>query len=181
MPQPLHMNGSRRGCGELSAIAGEASDQQGRASLVRWVARHHGNYAEAEDLLHEAFVRFEQLRRKTVVLDPAGFLLHTAANLAIDMHRKRRHLAAEPFELACIGFADPAPAIDEILSIRARLDRVQQALDLLSARTRAAFLMHRLEGFKYREIAASMGISQSAVEKHIAKAASFLANWNRDW
>lgn len=166
----------RPGPGELSVIAGASCDQQGRARLVSWIARRHG-HAEAEDLLHEAFVRFEQLRRKTAVADPAGFLLHAAANLAVDQYRKRRHLAPEPFELACAGIADPAPAIDEVLFARDRLDRVQQALDSLSARTRAVFLMHRIEGRKYREIAASVGISQSAVEKHIARAAAFLASW----
>jgi RNA polymerase sigma-70 factor (ECF subfamily) len=35
--------------------------------------------------------------------------------------------------------------------------------------------MHRLDGRKYREIAVMLGISQSAVEKHIAKASLLLA------
>jgi DNA-directed RNA polymerase specialized sigma24 family protein len=34
--------------------------------------------------------------------------------------------------------------------------------------------MHRLEGRKHSEIASSLGISTSAVEKHIAKAACLL-------
>ncbi len=37
--------------------------------------------------------------------------------------------------------------------------------------------MHRLDDMKYREIAERLGISQSAVEKHIAKAALFLTEW----
>lgn len=41
--------------------------------------------------------------------------------------------------------------------------------------------MHRIEEMKYREIAQALGISQSAVEKHIARAALFLAEWTEGW
>jgi RNA polymerase sigma-70 factor (ECF subfamily) len=41
--------------------------------------------------------------------------------------------------------------------------------------------MHRLDGLKYRVIAERMGLSQSAVEKHIAKAALFLTEWVEGW
>jgi RNA polymerase sigma-70 factor (ECF subfamily) len=41
--------------------------------------------------------------------------------------------------------------------------------------------MHRLENLKYREIAQRLGISQSAVEKHIARAALFLTEWTEGW
>jgi DNA-directed RNA polymerase specialized sigma24 family protein len=36
--------------------------------------------------------------------------------------------------------------------------------------------MHRVDNLKYREISEIMGISVSAVEKHIAKATLFLAD-----
>lgn len=51
------------------------------------------------------------------------------------------------------------------------------ALDSLGPRTREIFLLHRLDGLKYREIAAQLDITVSAVEKHIAKASLFLVNW----
>lgn len=52
---------------------------------------------------------------------------------------------------------------------------MNDALEQLPERTRTIFLLHRIEGRKYREIAETIGISQSAVEKHIARAALFLA------
>jgi RNA polymerase sigma factor (sigma-70 family) len=163
-----------RGYGELSALTGAGSDQQGRARLLRWIARHHGAHLESEDLLHDAFVRFEQQRRRTIVSDPIGFLLRTASNLVIDDYRKRRtrRVVSDDTELARI--ADPEPAVEEILSARSRLERAERVLNALNERTRAVFLMHRLEGCKHSEIASSLGISVSAVEKHIAKAACLL-------
>jgi RNA polymerase sigma-70 factor (ECF subfamily) len=163
-----------RGYGELSALTGAGSDQQGRARLIRWIARHHGARVESEDILHDAFVRFEQQRRRAMVSDPIGFLLHTAANLVIDDYRRRRtrRLAGDDGELARIP--DPRPAMEDILSARSRLERAERVLDALSERTRAVFLMHRLEGRKQGEIARALGISTSAVEKHIAKAACLM-------
>jgi RNA polymerase sigma-70 factor (ECF subfamily) len=174
------MSGLSRG--ELAAIAGEASDFLGRTKLVHRIARrHYGAAGDAEDLLHEAFVRYEQYRRSTPVGNPAAFLLQAAANLAIDQHRARKHLSSESFEVACAAAADPAPPVHDVLAARARLERVRQGLKALNSRTREIFLMNRLDDRRHREIAASFGISCSAVEKHIAKAASFLAAWTEGW
>lgn len=72
-------------------------------------------------------------------------------------------------------------SLDTKRSERERLVRVKEGLAKLPPRTREIFLMHRLAGFKYREIAAQYGISQSAVEKHIAEAVLFLTEWTQDW
>jgi RNA polymerase sigma factor (sigma-70 family) len=166
----------------VAAIAGEASDSLGRNKLVRWIARRrYGAIGDAEDLLHEAFVRYEQYRRSMPVGNPAAFLLQAAANLAIDQHRSQKHLSPESFEVACEAATDPAPAVHDVLAARERLERVRQGLQVLNARTREIFLMHRLDGRRHREIAGALGISCSAVEKHIAKAASFLASWTEGW
>ncbi len=44
------------------------------------------------------------------------------------------------------------------------------ALNQLSPRTRAAFMLVRFEGLSYKATAAQLGISVSAVEKHVTKA-----------
>ena len=51
---------------------------------------------------------------------------------------------------------------------------MKQARDALPARCREVFILHRHENLTYREIAASLGISQKTVEKHISKAISQL-------
>jgi RNA polymerase sigma-70 factor (ECF subfamily) len=79
--------------------------------------------------------------------------------------------------MRCRDMEDHAPLQDEVLAARRRLARVQEGLKRLTPRTREVFLMHRLDGLKYREVAERLGISQSAVEKHIAKAALFLTEW----
>jgi RNA polymerase sigma-70 factor (ECF subfamily) len=70
---------------------------------------------------------------------------------------------------------------DEVFAARARLRRVQEGLDQLPDRTRQIFILYRLEDMKCREIADRIGISESAVEKHIAKAMYFLNKWAEGW
>jgi len=59
-------------------------------------------------------------------------------------------------------------------------DLVQEAVVRLFAYTRKAggtrevFFMHRLQGLSHAEIAEKLGVSKSAVEKHIASALTIL-------
>jgi len=150
------------------------------SKLLKLVRRYTRGRNDAEDLLHSAYIRLEQYRVDHVVENPSAFLVRTAANLAIDIHRHERFW--EPGDENRDGQRpDDAPLQDEVIAARARLKRVQEGLARLPPRTREIFLMHRLQGFKYREIAVQFGISQSAVEKHIAKAALFLSEWSQEW
>jgi RNA polymerase sigma factor (sigma-70 family) len=139
------------------------------------VARATGDRGNAEDHLHAAFLRLEERGRKDV-RNPAAFLIKTAVNIAVDEHRHRRvrnevmHGTADMLRIC-----DSTPLQDEALEVRERLGRVNEALQRLTPRTREIFLLHRLNEMKYREIAALLGVSISAVEKHVAKAVLFLA------
>jgi len=48
--------------------------------------------------------------------------------------------------------------------------KLQAAIGQLSDGEKEVFLMHRIDGFKYREIAELLEISQKAVEKRMHKA-----------
>jgi RNA polymerase sigma factor (sigma-70 family) len=86
-----------------------------------------------------------------------------------------------PFDPATFFLRDPGPLPDEELEIHERLARVRAGLNELSPRTREIFLMHRLDGLKYLEIADMLSISVSAVEKHVARAMKFLAEWTQGY
>jgi RNA polymerase sigma factor (sigma-70 family) len=147
-----------------------------RAQVARITQRD-----DAEDLLHDAWVRMSE---KAVAADnPEAFLVRSAANGGWDAYRRERR---EPSSMtlfepeAALAF-DPSPLQDEILMARHRLERLRQGVEQLTPRTREVFLMHRLDGRKYREIAAELGISQSAVEKHMARAIEILTDWMENW
>jgi len=146
--------------------------------LLRQIARRTRNSGDAEDLLHSAYLRLERYRSQNVVNDPAAFLVRTAFNISIDNYR---HAKIQQNQPEAPDVEDTAPLQDEVVAARARLARVKAGLAQLTPRTREIFLMHRLNNLKYHEIASRLGISQSAVEKHIAKAVLFLTEWTEGW
>jgi RNA polymerase sigma factor (sigma-70 family) len=156
-------------------------DGHGWRKLVRRIARATRDPDRAEDHLHAAYVRLEEYRTRTHIANPAGFLVRAATNIAIDDSRKRHVRGEEASAHNLIDFADDGPLQLEMLQLRQRLERVRHGLAELSPRTRDIFLMHRIDGLKYREIAGELGITVSAVEKHVAKAALFLAEWTEGW
>lgn len=161
---------------------GSAQQKMWWLRLVRRVARATGKPDEAEDYLHSAFLKLEAYRLHKPVDNPDGFLVKVAANIALDDGRHERvkaEIGRSIYDL--VNLVDLQPLQDEALAACNRLERVKVGLDALTPRTRTIFLMHRVGGMKYREIAAQLGITVSAVEKHIAKAALFLADWVEGW
>lgn len=158
-------------------MARPIADIGGLKALVRRVARFTGRADEAEEFLQSAFVRLMEYRDRHTVENESAFLVRTAVNIAVDESRRRRVRAeADPPAELLSQIADDQPLQDEVLLARERLKRVRAALAALSPRTREIYLMHRLDGLKFREIAAELGISVSAVEKHIAKASMFITD-----
>lgn len=136
---------------------------------------------DAEDLLHSSFLRMIEKPNRTIV-NPQAFIVRSALNEARDGYRRDQHPATpQAIDLLTQHPQDSAPLQDETLIAKQRLERVKEGLHHLSPKTREIFLMHRLDGLKYREIAEMLGISMSAVEKHIAKAMEFLADWSEGW
>lgn len=125
---------------------------------------------DAEDLIQEAFLRLHTFCQSENPAQQEAFLKRTVRNLAIDLHRKKHrdlYVQERPEELV---LTDLRPTPDEDLATHERLLQVGMVLESLNARTREAFLMHRLEGYSCRQIAQAFGVSISAVEKHIARA-----------
>ena len=147
--------------------------------LIREVRVRTRGRSDAEELLHAAYLRLLRYKARQTVENVGAFLVRTAVNIGVDNYRHDRFIADVSPENT--GLCENSPLQDEVLASRARLERVRQGLARLTPRTREVFLMHRLDDMKYREIAQRLGISQSAVEKHIAKAALFLTEWTEGW
>lgn len=161
-------------------MSDSAFDRSFWNGVLKRVIRRTRGAADAEDLLHSAFLRLHAYRAVKPVDNPAAFLVRTAVNLRVDNYRRDRLNDARDLEQMPAG-ENNAPLQDEVLASRVRLERVRQGLERLPPRTREIFLMNRLENMKYREIAERLGISQSAVEKHIARAMHFLTDWAEGW
>lgn len=135
------------------------------------------SHEEAEDLIQDAFLKMQEYcRQGGEVHQPEGFLmrivLRLAANARRDAHREL--YSEQPVEDLTL-LIDAGPTPDEVLAGDQCLERMRDALDALSRRTRDIFFMQRLDGLSYAQIAHQTGLSISAVEKHVASALAALA------
>jgi RNA polymerase sigma factor (sigma-70 family) len=144
---------------------------------VKKLLRFRGKTREdAEDLVQEAVLRLHvYMQSGGEVHDHKAFVIRTAMNLAVDAHRHAHEHLYESAPVEEFQVPDLTPRPDEVLAAEQRLNAMKDALDRVSVRTREIFFMHRLHGFSHAEIAHKLGISKSAIEKHIASAVTILA------
>lgn len=147
-----------------------------RQGLVRYFRHRVPDPAEAEDLVQEVFARISARDSQEPIAHLSGFVFQVASNVLADRGRRRFARKAE----AHVEF-DPDRHADEdfdphrILAGKETLRAVTEALLTLPHRTRTIFVLHRLEGRKAREVAQQLGISVSAVEKHMLLAIQHLS------
>lgn len=122
-----------------------------------------GSRTQAEDLVQEAWLRLERAVQERVVREPLAYLYRIIRNLALDGHRaalRERKLEEEGDVGAGYAFAIRSVPTPESLALhKDELLLLLKALDELPKRTRIAFGMHRIGGYKLREIAAYLDIS----------------------
>lgn len=131
--------------------------------------------AEVEDLTQEVFVRAADQLGLAEEEHARAYVFRVAASVWIDRHRRRQARRADshvPF--------DPERHDRESLDLARQLDAREalriatQALSTLPERTRAIFILRRIEGLGVREVAHRLGLSTSAVEKHMVRALEHL-------
>ncbi len=135
-----------------------------RSELVETARRVVRCGARAEDVVQDVALKVCQDTVSADIADAAGFLRRMVRNAAIDAVRQsgRECRRSAPSEA---GDAVPAPCDCPLRHLEARqsLRLAIRALDAAPARTRAAFLAHRIEGVPQKDIAARAGVSPTLV------------------
>jgi len=145
---------------------------------LRRLLRSRGRSVDdADDLIQDAFLRLQIYCREHAVEKREAFLVRTVLNLSADQVRREHRLNLEHGLLEKLTLVDPGPGPDAVYSGQKRLLHWQAGLAALSPRRREVFLLNRLEGHSFPQIAQMLGITLSMVEKHAARAVLFLTDW----
>jgi RNA polymerase sigma-70 factor (ECF subfamily) len=153
-----------------------------RGDLRRFLIARTGSEADADDLLSELWIKANSVQPGPVS-NPGSYLFKMANNLVLDRlretsRRQRREgdwIAEQRGSHALVEEpADPASSAEQMLIERDEQNRLTEAIDQLPAGALRVLRMHKLEGLGHAEIAAQLGISKSAVEKHMALAMAHL-------
>jgi RNA polymerase sigma-70 factor (ECF subfamily) len=161
---------------DLAAIArAQAGDRDGFRALVerhsrivfRLAYRMTGNQDDADDVVQETFLRaYRQLAGFEGRCSFSSWIYRIAANCALDLMRSRRRLETDL--AATLPSADPSP--DRMVfsdEVRARLE---QAMGLLTAQERAAFVLRHYEGLSSEQLGETLGIAPGAAKQAVFRA-----------
>lgn len=141
----------------------------------------------AEDILQEVFLTFWEKRSLLKSISISSLLFCMVRNACIN-YLKRKSLV-ERFSIDYLEniegeerlyATDLALSADEQALYEDLKQQIQDALSVLSDRSREVFLLSRFKGLKNREIAQHLGISTTAVEKHISNSLKKISSYLKD-
>jgi RNA polymerase sigma factor (sigma-70 family) len=138
-------------------------------SLIQFLATRLRSVQEAKEVAQEAYVRLLSLEDSGAVSFLRAFLFKTAANLAVDRirSRNRQRLAVDA------GLCDEtreAPTPDRETASAQEVEIVRHLIGELPPKCRRAFLLHRVHGLEFAEIAQEMGLSERMIRHYVLRA-----------
>jgi RNA polymerase sigma factor (sigma-70 family) len=141
--------------------------------LEAYLARRLNDRLLASDLVQDVFLRVAEKPDIGSQENVRAYLYRIATNLAIDHERRvvRRAGLVQSDSIAK-EIADERPRPQKVLEDRDRLARVMEAIAQLPPLSQEIFRLNREEGLSYSEVARRLSISDSSVQKHLARALS---------
>lgn len=147
-------------------------------ALRAWLGRKRGAGFDSDDVIQEAYTILSSLRHHEDIRFPRAYLFRVAQSVIARQIRQSRVvsiLASDDLEI--LDIPDDSATPEQVAIDRDELRRLADAIAAMPDRTRQAFTLRRVHGLSQREIAKRMGLSESTVEKHIARGIRFLINW----
>lgn len=138
--------------------------QRHASDLHDFIYYKYGNQVNAEDKVHEAFIKLWQ-NCSTVPPEKAKSYLFTVANNLVLNELKHQKVVLKYQQLP--QNTDTKKTPHSVMVEEEYMQKYQEALNRLPEGQRVAFLLNRVEGKKHQEIADMLQISRKAVEKRI--------------
>lgn len=144
---------------------------ENEAGIRRLLARYLPRQQDVEDLAQETFLHGFAAESERDIRAPRAYLYRIAKNLAMNLLSKKSVATTdyiEDFESSEVVVDSSQVAVDDQVSDRQRLMIVTEAVAALPPQCRKAFVMRKIDGLSYKEIARRLKLSESTVEKHVA-------------
>jgi RNA polymerase sigma factor (sigma-70 family) len=128
---------------------------------------------DVEDIVQETYIRVYQLKARGEIKEPRAFMATTARNLALDhIKRAENRLSTHYDTEAELDYnGDPGSSGNPLLQAVSdqEFSRFCEAVRELPLQCRRVFVLKKVYGYSQRDIAKKLSISESTVEKHVAK------------
>jgi len=125
---------------------------------------------DIDDIVQDTFVRSYEAELKHDIKYARSYMLKTARNLALNHVAK----SANKFNDSIEDFVEPpvelvTGAFEDEFASKERFLLFCRATDQLSGQVRKCFILKKVYGLSQKEIAQYLDLSESTVEKHVAK------------
>lgn len=143
------------------------------------------DYDEAEDIVQGVFIKFWNNENKAEIADKAKqYLIRSVKFKCIDYQRKA--IVKRKYEKEAVHTmeADQRTATDidfELEESTDLKDVLMMAISELPQKTREVFMMSKLDGLRYKEIADHLDISPKTVENQMGRAFKHLREKLKDY
>lgn len=153
-----------------------------RPRLIRFF-RRQARFAspdEADDLAQEAITRFLRAAPSTQMATPQAYLRRIASNLLVDRAQHGSTRLAQ-ISVPLVEGLDRPVEFDQHQQLEAREELVhyERVLRQLKPRVLKVFLLSRVEGYTYKEIAARLGLTVFTVKRDMLQAIAHLDQHRR--
>jgi RNA polymerase sigma-70 factor (ECF subfamily) len=157
---------------KVEAAMAQSDFEPHRRYLTGLAYRMLGSYAEAEDVVQEAYLRWHRAERDTVI-DPKSFLARIVTRLCLDVLKSARmrretyvgQWLPEPLIEGLVDESSPEEELAGDLSVAMML-----ALERLSPLERAAFLLHDIFEMGFPAVAETIGRSEESARQLATRA-----------
>lgn len=138
-----------------------------------------GSPQDAEDLSQEVFIKaFRSLTLFRGEASLSSWLYRITVNTYLDLRRKKSYIAGkyqqsidEAVEADSVFDPNPTSGNPELFSESEQIQiHIDQALELLSPRERAVFIMRHYHGFSGKEVGKALAISTGTVKSLMSRA-----------
>jgi len=136
-------------------------------NLRNYLYYKFGDVNRAEDIVQDSFLKLWSMCHKVIYDKAINFLYKISQNMVLDAIRSKK--VALKFEKSLLPVQDTEDPYFHLRTKEFRL-RIETAISNLPDKQREAFLLNRIDKLTYKEIAERLGVSQTAIEKRIAKA-----------
>lgn len=142
-----------------------------RPSLFAFMRSRVPSEEDAEEAAQDCFERLLRYQDDKAPFTWRFLLYRIAANVATDRARRAKsHHRTDHVPLDDLAVASAEPSQEERLASEQELALLRAAILALPPKCKQVFLLHRVHGLTYAQIAKRCGISVKMVEKHIHKA-----------
>lgn len=136
--------------------------------LKAFISRLIRKPQDIDDIAQETFVRAFLAEQKGTIQHPKAYIYRIARNLVFEILTKKSTKLTSYIEDSCNNaLLQSTEDIEGTAIVMEKFDRVKVAIAQMPPQCQRVFIMHKVYGFKYKEISQQLGISVSTVEKHI--------------